>query len=189
MSDFLQKLGFGGKQYTEIEPKGTYFDPDKTSSGVEDVDVGYKPTNSGLAFLNINTTSDAYKYLDKRYKDLIKKQEQENRKRGSVPNFPNDSFEYWMQQRRLTKVVENILGRQHQLTREGKELLVELQEYNKKMQFDQVDNGQAGRIREVKALEILSNATKIAFLKQAPINLREDMNNFERDYWDKTPEY
>lgn len=185
MEGVIDKLRLAlGRQKYEVKLKDPH--PDTSTIGVDmDVDTRYAPTKEGRKFLDITSAAKALKHLQYRYSILSNQENEYYQNPSSVPSFPKESVEYSMQLDRFTMHMQNRLGRFNQLRKEGTKLLEELKTFNQQMQFDQINNGQAGRIRRLKALDVLDNATTIAFLKNMKINLHEDMTIYETDYWNR----
>lgn len=173
-----------GSESHNVELKQKYTDSSMLNIDT-DVDIRYAPTEKGKNFLDTKSAYKAFRYLQDRYETLSEQEHRYYDNPPSVPNFPRDSVEYSMQLDRYTMHMQNRLGRFNQLRKEGIKLLEELKKFNQIIQFDQVNGGQAGRIRQLKAIDILDNATTIAFLKSMPINLHEDMTIDEKSYWNR----
>lgn len=184
MSDIIKNLFNFGNEFTQVKLKQDYFDPDRESSGVDKIDVRYKPTSEFFEFLKIEKFGKAYKYLTLRYKKLkIDEKKWQNDKSGD-DNFPVQSVAYGYSLKIYTRAIYNKLAITNLNTGESRETFNELEELKNRFEADPRKKEELGfevqaaamkLLEKIVALKLVSNNDNIA-------DFRGQFTTDERDY-------
>ena len=179
--NLISKLFDFGKKTHNIELKQKYLNDDYLEID-HDTEVAYKPTPEFFEFLDKRTFKEAFNFLAKRYSILKPREKAFEEYPQSVEHFPQDSVAYGTSVEIFTRELFTRISQLAAKGREGLAAMEELKTFNQTVQHDAVDNGRAGLIRDLRALEVVVKAMELNVLAHDKVDFTKNLNNRQREY-------